>query len=130
MLAIGRSVSRPRLHSSLPVAAFSTAADFAPTPAGPAEAGAAGAAPAVGAVAASAADADRATPASRPVTRTVRRPLAPMAPPLNAHRTTGASLSVAARGRNRLTLIRLRFFFNDTATTEIYTLSLHDALPI
>jgi len=22
------------------------------------------------------------------------------------------------------------FFFNDTATTEIYTLSLHDALPI
>src|SRR3712207_8483185 len=23
-----------------------------------------------------------------------------------------------------------RFFFNDTATTEIYTLSLHDALPI
>src|SRR6266571_3554127 len=29
-----------------------------------------------------------------------------------------------ARGRARL------FFFNDTATTEIYTLSLHDALPI
>src|SRR5439155_26770264 len=25
---------------------------------------------------------------------------------------------------------RLTFFFNDTATTEIYTLSLHDALPI
>src|SRR5256885_13282067 len=24
----------------------------------------------------------------------------------------------------------LNFFFNDTATTEIYTLSLHDALPI
>src|SRR5205809_8107612 len=24
----------------------------------------------------------------------------------------------------------LTFFFNDTATTEIYTLSLHDALPI
>ena len=24
----------------------------------------------------------------------------------------------------------LCFFFNDTATTEIYTLSLHDALPI
>src|SRR3712207_7048945 len=24
----------------------------------------------------------------------------------------------------------LMFFFNDTATTEIYTLSLHDALPI
>src|SRR5256885_13128693 len=27
-------------------------------------------------------------------------------------------------------LSRLFFFFNDTATTEIYTLSLHDALPI
>src|SRR3712207_9385138 len=27
-------------------------------------------------------------------------------------------------------LLRHLFFFNDTATTEIYTLSLHDALPI
>src|SRR2546426_11861367 len=27
-------------------------------------------------------------------------------------------------------LTLLFFFFNDTATTEIYTLSLHDALPI
>src|SRR5690606_42127567 len=27
-------------------------------------------------------------------------------------------------------LVCLFFFFNDTATTEIYTLSLHDALPI
>src|SRR3712207_8363336 len=26
--------------------------------------------------------------------------------------------------------LALLFFFNDTATTEIYTLSLHDALPI
>src|SRR2546426_9136672 len=26
--------------------------------------------------------------------------------------------------------LQLFFFFNDTATTEIYTLSLHDALPI
>src|SRR5260221_13784102 len=26
--------------------------------------------------------------------------------------------------------VHLFFFFNDTATTEIYTLSLHDALPI
>src|SRR5256885_13769439 len=35
----------------------------------------------------------------------------------------------------RVILMRFRrtfffFFFNDTATTEIYTLSLHDALPI
>src|SRR5438067_5806376 len=29
-----------------------------------------------------------------------------------------------------LLFILLFFFFNDTATTEIYTLSLHDALPI
>src|SRR5256884_1800881 len=29
-----------------------------------------------------------------------------------------------------LCLISFFFFFNDTATTEIYTLSLHDALPI
>src|SRR2546423_6808449 len=29
-----------------------------------------------------------------------------------------------------LTCILFFFFFNDTATTEIYTLSLHDALPI
>src|SRR2546425_7907648 len=27
-------------------------------------------------------------------------------------------------------MVILFFFFNDTATTEIYTLSLHDALPI
>src|SRR2546429_4237790 len=26
--------------------------------------------------------------------------------------------------------LKIIFFFNDTATTEIYTLSLHDALPI
>src|SRR2546421_3527350 len=32
--------------------------------------------------------------------------------------------------RSFLDLILFFFFFNDTATTEIYTLSLHDALPI
>src|SRR5215467_15700607 len=31
---------------------------------------------------------------------------------------------------NHLVLFYCFFFFNDTATTEIYTLSLHDALPI
>src|SRR3712207_7752057 len=31
---------------------------------------------------------------------------------------------------NRHSTIYMYFFFNDTATTEIYTLSLHDALPI
>src|SRR5438046_4800640 len=29
-----------------------------------------------------------------------------------------------------VSLISFSFFFNDTATTQIYTLSLHDALPI
>src|SRR5215216_6147996 len=32
--------------------------------------------------------------------------------------------------RPRALSVGLFFFFNDTATTEIYTLSLHDALPI
>src|SRR5258708_26624853 len=31
---------------------------------------------------------------------------------------------------NRMSALVSFFFFNDTATTEIYTLSLHDALPI
>src|SRR6266571_9334900 len=67
---------------------------------------------------------------------------------VQGRRTVGASLSVAlwglvvfsvaARG-DRAWLYSvlllpfafvLFFFFNDTATTEIYTLSLHDALPI
>src|SRR5260370_26678996 len=34
------------------------------------------------------------------------------------------------RCMNGISLIYSFFFFNDTATTEIYTLSLHDALPI
>src|SRR2546430_10808826 len=33
-------------------------------------------------------------------------------------------------GSMRPSTIPFLFFFNDTATTEIYTLSLHDALPI
>src|SRR3712207_9265588 len=32
--------------------------------------------------------------------------------------------------KNLFNKLMQRFFFNDTATTEIYTLSLHDALPI
>src|SRR5260221_1917789 len=38
--------------------------------------------------------------------------------------------SVALFLGRRCVLFFLFFFFNDTATTEIYTLSLHDALPI
>src|ERR1039457_6801445 len=40
-----------------------------------------------------------------------------------------SGLCVCSR-RNRPASILCFFFFNDTATTEIYTLSLHDALPI
>src|SRR2546430_17523977 len=39
--------------------------------------------------------------------------------------STVESISIPRRNRERFI-----FFFNDTATTEIYTLSLHDALPI
>src|SRR5258706_7660436 len=34
------------------------------------------------------------------------------------------------RASLEMSMIVFFFFFNDTATTEIYTLSLHDALPI
>src|ERR1043166_9797199 len=40
-----------------------------------------------------------------------------------------SSTTLSARCLRRLTVVSL-FFFNDTATTEISTLSLHDALPI
>src|SRR2546422_10632107 len=40
-------------------------------------------------------------------------------------------MSILRTCQSVVTLILLLFFFfNDTATTEIYTLSLHDALPI
>src|ERR1035438_10591536 len=35
-----------------------------------------------------------------------------------------------SRCRSLASVLLCFFFFNDTATTEIYTLSLHDALPI
>src|SRR5947209_9173702 len=42
-----------------------------------------------------------------------------------------SSLTLSCTGHYcRDTLFTYFFFFNDTATTEIYTLSLHDALPI
>src|SRR3712207_9302186 len=39
-------------------------------------------------------------------------------------------LLLMRRRQPRLTLFPYIFIFNDTATTEIYTLSLHNALPI
>src|SRR2546425_13349890 len=41
-----------------------------------------------------------------------------------------AACSAGARALGRASASAPIFFFNDTATTEIYTLSLHDALPI
>src|SRR6266516_2605681 len=41
-----------------------------------------------------------------------------------------AAYITAFTAHDTITLIILIFFFNDTATTEIYTLSIHDALPI
>src|SRR4030066_286961 len=38
--------------------------------------------------------------------------------------------SLPASSAGWISTLRQLFFFNDTATTEIYTLSLHDALPI
>src|ERR1039458_7222190 len=42
----------------------------------------------------------------------------------------GKQVSVVPSDLFRPQLVGCLFFFNDTATTEIYTLSLHDALPI
>src|SRR5215216_5580296 len=50
------------------------------------------------------------------------------------HRRSGADEAGRAggerAGRGHVLAHLVLFFFNDTATTEIYTLSLHDALPI
>src|SRR6202521_6177441 len=48
-------------------------------------------------------------------------------------RSTHAATSGTGRPNSRQvgkTVLQVSFFFNDTATTEIYALSLHDALPI
>src|SRR3954465_2452748 len=57
-----------------------------------------------------------------PLTRTLGAPLR-LPRPLGRRLRPGIPHQGAALGA-------ARFFFNDTATTEIYTLSLHDALPI
>src|SRR5260363_297705 len=52
------------------------------------------------------------------------------AEPARAHPALTRLFHRANAARPRLSHKSLFFFFNDTATTEIYTLSLHDALPI
>src|ERR1022692_3422739 len=59
---------------------------------------------------------------------TTPRPPSPLTSP-----DTSQSRSTPKRADKRRLHCSIRFlffFFNDTATTEIYTLSLHDALPI
>src|SRR5476649_2078699 len=46
-----------------------------------------------------------------------------------SERYSRVTMSLGPRSRALCAPLRF-FFFNDTATTEIYTLSLHDALPI
>src|SRR5258708_3700380 len=65
----------------------------------------------------------RLLPAS--VARTV-----PTAVPPAEFSSTDIAAELVIDGVLSLTSFRLTFFFNDTATTEIYTLALHDALPI
>src|ERR1039457_2789643 len=46
------------------------------------------------------------------------------------HRPSSPRTAHPCRGSRARYAFSFFFFFNDTATTEIYTLSLHDALPI
>src|ERR1022692_2631856 len=48
----------------------------------------------------------------------------------NALRSVLLTVWTISPARSSTGAPNLLFFFNDTATTEIYTLSLHDALPI
>src|SRR5215510_15397140 len=59
-----------------------------------------------------------------------RAPTVPVARGRPPECSCGAPALRADRGRRVQRAAHLFFFFNDTATTEIYTLSLHDALPI
>src|SRR5450432_3885973 len=51
-------------------------------------------------------------------------PATPRSAPQSSRRLCGSARSAPGPGSSSF------FFFDDTATTEIYTLSLHDALPI
>src|SRR5216683_956283 len=55
----------------------------------------------------------------------------PVHAPIHGRAASAALLCCCHRDHDRVGRSRfVFFFFNDTATTEIYTLSLHDALPI
>src|SRR3954464_15397713 len=79
-------------------------------------------------------------PSSASKKRAARPPHSPPASPLPAsvppHPRGAEAVDAVRAGRGRrgrpgeLRRLSGSFFFNETATTEIYTLSLHDALPI
>src|SRR3970282_1258873 len=48
----------------------------------------------------------------------------------SSHITISYAVFCLKKKKNTVSDLSCFFFFNDTATTEIYTLSLHDALPI
>src|ERR1035437_868428 len=50
--------------------------------------------------------------------------------PVAASKSRTRTYANSAQGTHLTSTGVAAFFFNDTATTEIYTLSLHDALPI
>ena len=50
--------------------------------------------------------------------------------PVTVSPVTGQRIPINGHNHPCHFLVAISFFFNDTATTEIYTLSLHDALPI
>src|SRR6266496_4750470 len=69
-------------------------------------------------------------PPATPVQMALARWMAPQAHQIGgANRAFRQVISSPKTIHNQLALT-VFFFFNDTATTEIYTLSLHDALPI
>src|ERR1017187_8604975 len=64
----------------------------------------------------------------QPYPTTIRHPVQP---PRTTRQVDSLAYCAEARcGPVSFLLVFFFFFFNDTATTEIYTLSLHDALPI
>src|SRR6201995_3183525 len=71
-----------------------------------------------------------AEPLSSKSTRNIQRLSAARRPAVAATATPLSVRSCAAAENRPLPRSRLILFFNDTATTEIYSLSLHDALPI
>src|SRR5215510_1476055 len=66
----------------------------------------------------------------KPIEKPTTDPPGVSAPPIAAMRTPAKPDSGPSHGATHSFGKAFAFFLNDTTTTEIYTLSLHDALPI